>query len=318
MKKIFTYFLSVIFFLNQISATANAVTIEKKLKIHQLSNCINIYKDNFNEYIDCLNNEVFSSNKFAKLSTKSKRDIKSLLSIANILGENIEDKFLNEGQVISIWQDILDTKYKKKIKKKKLSQILDDSKCIDKNDYDIFIRCFASEFRNLGVYKSSNLLTKRRIETIMINTLYLTQEDSEVYATAKDNLIGGITYESSDGFDFFFTLMNGLGNDYFKEIKNKSDINWKKVITFIVIAIIVALVAKTVLKKIGGGSKSSVSSSSSKPASGAVNPVNNPRGYYNQLPVNYSYTNKIRYVKPYIDLQAKPWFKVIMKSRFGF
>lgn len=318
MKKFLVYFSSLILIFTQISSTANAVTIEKKLKINQLSNCINIYKDNFNEYIDCLNNEVFSSNKFAKLSIKSKRDIKSLLSIANILGENIEDEFLNEEQVVSIWQDILDTKYKKKIKKKKLSQILDDSNCTNKNDYNIFIRCFASEFRNLGVYKSSNLLTKRRIETIMINSLYLTQEDSEVYATAKNNLIGGITYESSDGFDFFFTLMNGLGNDYFKEIKNKSGINWKKVITFIVIAIIIALIAKKVLKKGSSGGASQSSTSTNSAASSAGNPLNNPRGYYNQLPVKYNYSTKIRYVKPYIDLQAKPWFKVIMKSRFGF
>ena len=241
-----------------------------------------------------------------------------MLSIANILGENIEDEFLNEEQVVSIWQDILDTKYKKKIKKKKLSQILDDSNCTNKNDYNIFIRCFASEFRNLGVYKSSNLLTKRRIETIMINSLYLTQEDSEVYATAKNNLIGGITYESSDGFDFFFTFMNGLGNDYFKEIKNKSGINWKKVITFIVIAIIIALIAKKVLKKGSSGGASQSSTSTNSAASSAGNPLNNPRGYYNQLPVKYNYSTKIRYVKPYIDLQAKPWFKVIMKSRFGF
>ena len=316
MKKIFTYFLSVIFFLNQISATANAVTIEKKLKIHQLSNCINIYKDNFNEYIDCLNNEVFSSNKFAKLSTKSKRDIKSLLSIANILGENIEDKFLKEEQVISIWKDILDTKYKKKIKKKKLSQILDDSKCINKNDYNIFIRCFASEFRNLGVYKSSNLLTKRRIETIMINSLYLTQEDSEVYASAKDSLIGGITYENSDGFDFFFTLMNGLGNDYFKE--KEKEINWKKVITFIIIALIIAYFAKSLLKKGSSGSSQGSASSGTTSTAGATNPVNSATGYYNQIPVKYATNYKITYYKPYIDVTQKTWFKYAMKSRFGF
>jgi len=316
MKKFVVYFSSLILIFTQISSTANAVTIEKKLKINQLSNCTNIYKDNFNEYIDCLNNEVFSSNKFAKLSSKSKRDIKSLLSIANILGENIEDEFLNEKQVISIWKDILDTKYKKKIKKKKLSQILDDSKCINKNDYNIFIRCFASEFRNLGVYKSSNLLTKRRIETIMINSLFLTQDDSKVYASTKDSLTDSLAYENPDGFDFFFTLMNGLGNDYFKE--KEKVINWKKIITFIVIAIIIALIAKKVLKKVSSGGASESSASTNSAASGAGNPLNNPRGYYNQLPVKYNYSTKIRYVKPYIDLQAKPWFKYVIKSRFGF
>ena len=316
MKKFLVYLSSLILIFTQISSTANAVTIEKKLKINKISNCTYLYKENFDKYTECLNNEILDSSQFNKLSVKKKKDIVSLLSIANILSENIEDKFLEEEKVVIIWQDILTTKYKGNIKKKKLSKILDDSSCLDKNNYSIFIRCFANEFRNLGIYKSSDLLTKRRIETIMINSLYLSKKDSIVYAETKSNLLDGIKYENSDGFDFFFTLMNGLGNDYFNE--KEKEIDWKKIITFIVIAIIIALIAKKVLKKGSSGGASQSSTSTNSAASSAGNPLNNPRGYYNQLPVKYNYSTKIRYVKPYIDLQAKPWFKVIMKSRFGF
>ena len=266
MRKIIVFFISSVLVLNSFTTTALATTIENKLKIHEMSNCFNLYENDFFGYVDCLNDQVLDSNKFAKSSTKIKRDIKSLLSIANILSENIEDEFLTEEKVSVIWKDILSTKYRKKIKDKELKKILEGSKCKDKNNYNIFIKCFANEFRSFEIYKSSNLLNKRRIETIMINALYLTQEDSRVYATTKNSLLGGKNYESADGFDFFFTYINGLGTDFF--IKQKKDDSWKKVITFIVIAIIVAILAKGLLKSFSKGSYSSPSGASASSSSG--------------------------------------------------
>ncbi len=110
--------------------------------------------------------------------------------------------------------------------------------------------------------------------------------------------------------------MDKLGSDYF--IKSKNDINWKKVITFIIIAILIAYMAKRLLKKgSSGSSQSSVSSGSTSTAS-ATNPVNSATGYYNQIPVKYATNYKITYYKPYIDVTQKTWFKYAMKSRFGF
>ena len=266
MRKIIVFFISSVLVLNSFTTTALATTIENKLKIHEMSNCFNLYENDFFGYVDCLNDQVLDSNKFAKSSTKIKRDIKSLLSIANILSENIEDEFLTEEKVSVIWKDILNTKYRKKIKDKELKKILEGSKCKDKNNYNIFIKCFSNEFRSFEIYKSSNLLNKRRIETIMINALYLTQEDSRVYATTKNSLLGGKNYESADGFDFFFTYINGLGTDFF--IKEKKDDSWKKVIKFIVIAVIVAILAKGLLKTFSKGSYSSPSGASASSSGG--------------------------------------------------
>ena len=268
MRKIIAFFISSILVLNSFTTAAYAATIENKLKIREMSNCFNLYENDFFGYVDCLNDQVFDSNKFAKSSTKIKRDVKSLLSIANILSENVEDEFLTEEKVSAIWRDILNTKYKKKIKDKELKKILEGSKCQDKKDYNIFIKCFANEFRSFEIYKSSNLLNKRRIETIMINALYLTQEDSRVHATTKNSLLGGVDYESADGFDFFFTYMNGLGTDFF--IKQKKDDSWKKVVKFIIIAIIVAILAKGLLKSFSKSSFSSSSGASASSSSGGL------------------------------------------------
>ena len=58
-------------------------------------------------------------------------------------------------------------------------------------------------------------------------------------------------YEEGDGFEFFFTLMNALGTDYFKKVKHVMMLIGKRVIKFIVIAIIVAYLAKGLLKSAG-------------------------------------------------------------------
>ena len=112
--------------------------------------------------------------------------------------------------------------------------------------------------------------------------------------------------------------MNALGTDYFKKVKDKSDINWKKVITFIIIAILIAYMAKSLLKKGSSGSSQGSASSGTTSTAGATNPVNSATGYYNQIPVKYTTSYKITYYKPYIDLTQKTWFKYAMKSRFAF
>ena len=115
------------------------------------------------------------------------------------------------------------------------------------------------------------------METIVSNALFLTKPGSKVYAQAKNAHGRGKTYESVDGFDYFFTYMNMLGTDYFKKVK--SNVEWKKVITFIVIAIIVAVLAKGLLKSFSIGSYSSPSGASASSSGGltaqqAASPAN--------------------------------------------
>ena len=266
MRKIIVFFISSILVLNSFTTTALAASILSKTKIHEITSCESVLNSSFEAYIECLNDQVFSSKHFLKLSKNKKNDIQSLLAIANILSENIEDEFLSKPKAVSIWNKIINYPYKGKIKKKKLQKVLEQTTCQNKKEFESFIKCFSEEFRNFEVYQKSDLLNKRRMETIVSNALFLTKPGSEVYAVAKIEYQRGKTYGSSDGFDYFFTYMNMLGTDYFKKVK--SNVEWKKIITFIVIAIIVAILAKGLLKSFSKGSYSSPSGASASSSSG--------------------------------------------------
>jgi len=310
MRKLLSYFCCLIIVFNQITTSVNAANILQKTKIHKITNCESVLNSSFETYIDCLNEEIFSSKRFNRLSPNKKNDILSLLAIANILHENIEDNFLDKKRALNLWNQILKQPYKGKIKNKSLQKILEGSNCLDKKVYKVFITCFADEFRNFEIYRNSDLLNKRRIETIMINAQFLTRSYSEVFVETKKKMKEDKIYTSEDGFNFFFTMMDRLGTDYF--IKQKKDISWEKVITFIIIAIIVAYVAKGLLKSSGSGSTASTSSSSSSVASSSGSSLSTSgvaaKGSFG--------TNMFRYA-PANSVLHKPWFKYTF-ARGGF
>ena len=305
MRKILVFFISSILVLNSFTTTVLAASILNKTKIHEITSCESVLNSSFEAYIECLNDQVFSSKHFLKLSKNKKNDIQSLLAIANILSENIEDEFLSKPKAVNIWNKIINYPYKGKIKKKKLQKVLEQTTCSKKNEFESFIKCFSEEFRNFEIYQKSDLLNKRRMETIVSNALFLTKPGSKVYAEAKEANQRTTKYKSSDGFNYFFTYMNLLGTDYFKKVK--SNVEWKKIITFIVIAIIVAILAKGLLKTFSKTSFSSSGSSASASSSGGLssqqmssfaNVRSQPLGFRNMF--RYAPSNSVAHTK---------WFK---------
>ena len=91
MRKLLSYFCCLIIVFNQITTSVNAANILQKTKIHKITNCESVLNSSFETYIDCLNEEIFSSKRFNRLSPNKKNDILSLLAIANILHENIKE-----------------------------------------------------------------------------------------------------------------------------------------------------------------------------------------------------------------------------------
>ncbi|WP_440909140.1 hypothetical protein [Candidatus Pelagibacter sp.] len=265
MKRFIVCLISSILIFNSFTTTVLAGSIIEQTKIHQITSCKKYLISNFELYIECLNEEVFISSHFANLSKNKKNDIQSLLAISNILQENVEDGFISNKKVLTIWNQILESSYKAKIKKKELQKVLEQTTCMDTESYNLFIKCFANEFRNFEIYQKSDLLNKRRIETIVSNALSLTKHNSKVYAFAKNESLKGTTYTPDQGFNYFITYMNYLGTDYYKKVK--SDVNWNKVIKFIIIAIIIAYLSKSLMKSSGGQSSSGSSSASSSTAS---------------------------------------------------
>ena len=304
-KRVLVFFVSFILVYNSFTTSVLAVSVLKKTKIHQITSCEKYLNSKFEKYIDCLNNEVFTSKHFLKLSVNKKNDIQSLLAISNILQENVDDQLLTSQSALMIWNQILNSPYKGKIKKKKLQKVLEQTTCMDDKDYKSFITCFSNQFRNFEIYQKSDLLSKRRMETIVSNALYLTIPSSKVYAEAKNYSDKSVVYSSDEGFNYFITYMNKLGTDYFKKVK--SDVNWNRIIKFIIIAIIVAYLSKSLMKSVGGKSSSGASSSSSAASTGSSGCSSALVGRCTSIFQKNMFRNA-----PASSVLRKPWF------RYGF
>ena len=288
-------------------------TILNQTNFYEIISCYP-NKSSFNEFSECVDNETMTSRKFGLLKKKKKREIFDILAIVNILNEGVEEGFIDDKKAYNNWDQFINSNYKKKISKKKLKKILDESKCENSKDFEKFIFCFNDEFRSYDVYQTADIKTKERMEHVVFNSLILTKENGLVVTLQEKNDFGfeevDKLYEFGDGYDFFFTLMNAFGTNYFKKVKVKSDVDWKKIVTFIVIAIIVAYFAKGLLKSTKGGS-GSVSSSSASSSGGSYS----LSGYGSASQGAFG-KGMFRFA-PRNSVLHKPWFKYTF-ARGGF
>ena len=301
-----------------IAYSKSSKTILDQTDFYEIITC-NPNINSFSEFSVCVDNQTMTSQKLGLLKKRLKREIYDIIAIINILNEGVVEGFIDDEIAYNNWTQFINSNYKKRTSKQKLKKILDESKCNNSKDYDSFISCFNNEFRSYDIYQSSDIKTKERMEHIVFNSLILTKPDGFVYTLEKENIYGveefDQLYESGDGYKFFFTLMNALGTNYFK--KTGDDVDWKKVVKFIVIAIIIALLSKRLLKSSGGsGASSSSSATSSTSASSSASST-------------YSYTfsagnstgsifgkGMFRYA-PKNSVLHKPWFKYTF-ARGGF
>lgn len=268
MKKVICNF-TIIFFL--ISQTVYAKPIIKDKTFKKYIDSCYIFINNFSEFDNCLNEQISSD---FKISKRKLFDLQSLLKITNNINLAKNYDFITNSDALKIWNEIVLMDNKNSKKKIKIEDELNKTNCLKFDDYDDFIECYYSEFRNQEIYKQSNLLDKSRIESIMLNALLLTKDTSFVHTFKKDNRTIDFekVYEGadeSDGFSFFFTMMNNIGTKYFidyKKKKTKEDV--KQIIKFIIIAIVMAYVAKKVFAKSGSSSGSSVNSTTVKQQTG--------------------------------------------------
>lgn len=293
-------------------------TILEKTEFYEIISCYPKI-DSFEEFSLCIDNQTMTSQKLGLLKKKRKREIYDIIAIVNILNEGVTEGFIDDAIAYKNWNQFINSNYKKRTSKQKLKKILDESKCDNSKDYESFISCFNNEFRYYDIYQSADIKTKERMEHIVFNSLILTKPDGLVYTLKKENIYGvekiDQLYEEGDGFDFFFTLMNALGTDYFK--KTGDDVDWKKVVKFIVIAIIIALLAKRLLKS---SSSSGTSSSSSTTSSTTASSSTSSTYSYTFSAGNSTGTifgkGMFRYA-PQNSVLHKPWFKYTF-ARGGF
>lgn len=294
-KAFFTYLFSFIFFLNQVSYSA---TIRTKSNVDRyLLNCDSAQE--FKKYYECFYDNIKINNssvlKNEKLKKKD-RELQNLLELAQLINVAIDSEFITSKSATQEWLKILDSKYSKKIKKKKLKESINESKCLNEDQFEYFINCFYGDFRNLSVYKNSDLLTKNRIETLMLNSMHLKNDigDGFVVTLDKNDLYESTFAGDDDGFIFFLMTMDGLGSDFYK--KKDLDIDYKKVLMFIAIVVIISLVAKGVLSKSGGNTGSYSSGTTSATAKTSSS----------SLRYTYSYA-------PTSSIVQRPWFKYVYR-----
>lgn len=333
MRKILIYSISILLILNP--SFVYSKSILKKTNFYQIINCENI-KSNFQDFIDCVDNETLYSEELSKLKYKKFTEIQDIIAIINILNKSVEEKFLNDKLAFQNLSIFLNSNYKSKSSKKKLEKILDQSNCTDKMKYEEFIECFNGEFRMYDIYQSANIRTKERIEHIVFNSLILTKSDG-IVITLKKNIIGDLfedqdIYENDfiegEGYDFFLSLMGALGTNYFvkpdykvkkynfkpsKDFSEKNKTEWGKVIKFILIAIVVAYAAKGLIKAVKGvkTTGSAASSNATSASSGSYSLSTSGVAAKGSLGKNL-----FRYA-PKSSVLNKPWFKYTL-LRGGF
>ena len=320
MKLIFLFLISFSLIVNPTIAYSKAKkTILEKTEFYEIISCYPKI-DSFEEFSSCVDNQTMTSQKLGLLKKKKKREIFDMLAIVNILNEGITEGFIDNKTAYNNWNQFINSNYKKRSSKQKLKKILDESNCENSEDYESFINCFNNEFRSYDIYQSADIKTKERIEHIVFNSLILTKPEGLVITLKKENIYGiedfDRLYEEGDGYEFFFKLMNALGTNYFK--KTGDDVDWKKVVKFIVIAIIVAYLAKSLLKSSGssGTSASSSSSSSSAAASTSKSSYSYSLSYSGSAAQGAFGKGMFRYA-PKTSVLQKPWFKYTF-ARGGF
>ena len=317
MNLIFLFIISFSLIINPTIAYSKSFkSIKDKTKFYEIINC---YPDDnlFNEFSECIDNQTMTSQKLGLLKDKKKQEIFDLIAIANIINESVSYGFVDNNTAFNNWNKFINSNYKKRISKQKLKKILDESKCENSENYESFINCFNDEFRSYDIYQSADIKTKERMEHIVFNSLILTNPDGLVYTLKKENIyIDELDklYEHGDGYDFFFTLINALGTNYFK--KKESDIDYKKIIKFIVIAIVVAYLAKSLLKSSGGSTASSSTSSSTSAASSSSTASSYSLSYSGSAAKGAFGKGMFRYA-PKTSVLQKPWFKYTF-ARGGF
>lgn len=246
-----------------------AKSIYQKTNFHKVS--CNIDDLDFNDFFLCLDSNMFNDIGIKWNKSKKTNEIKHLLYIASTIADAVNENFIDNQQAKNSWLKLINSNYKsKRIKKIELQKILDNSQCIDKNIFHEFINCFYSEFRDLSFYQNANIINKYRIENIILNSLYLSKPDGVVYSYKALGFTLPKKYENEDGFFFFNDYLSKIGSDYFLKMSNYDKEQIKKVLTFIVVALILSYVAKNLLSKTVSKGSSSASGTTSATSSSST------------------------------------------------
>lgn len=324
MKKLGAYL--IIFSLLNLNILQAKTPIKEKLLVGNLKNCLNfsgqIYFQNYEQFYNCLNYEILEVPSKYSSNKKTYQDMVELISIFNFHYLSMNEKYINNEEALVISNELINFDYVKKFKKQKIDKILKNISCGSGKNFENFIKCFYQEFRSLQVYQSSTILTKKDMEKIMYNSLQLidgvpvatenrvTYEDKSISFGKRSNM-----FIKKGGYDYFYNAMDKIGEEYYTKFK-LSDEQVNKILMFIAISIITAMIMEKLIsvksKGSGGGTTQVGYKTSSSGTSVASSQAPAPFFKFHNTPKSYLF----KYAPPNSVLR-KPWFRYTV-LRGGF
>ena len=167
MKIIFLFLISFSLIINPTIAYSKSIkSIADKIKFYTIIDCSKFNdsdKYNFEDFLDCVDQQSISSQSLTNLKEKRKVEIFDAIAIAGIINDSVDYGYVDQNNAFNNWNTFINSNYKKKTDKQKLKNILDSSKCRNLSNYKEFINCFNSEFRDYEIYQSSSIKTKERM-----------------------------------------------------------------------------------------------------------------------------------------------------------
>jgi len=203
MKRIIVYLTIIIFSFNNISYANN------------LNNYFGIDKficdknADFDVFIECVEDKLIIQAKY-KNSFDYRKDAINFLNINLIYSDLINEKLINNNKAYALYEQLINAD--NEIILKDLENLILSSKCLDKNDFSVFINCINNEFRSYPIYQKNNLENKSRFEEMMFNLLMNINGNKIIFIDLNSQ---EIEFNNDDGFKYFELMLDKIAQNYF-------------------------------------------------------------------------------------------------------
>lgn len=316
----------IIVFIIIISFSSNNLAYAERLNVYfdlNKNNCSQ--KLDFDLFVQCLEKELTKQTKY-KNSFEYRKNTISFLNIGFIYSDLASQKIINNKKAYELYDYLVTSDYSSELSESLENTIL-SSKCLDKNNFSIFINCLNDEFRSYSIYKKNSLENKFRFEEMMFNLLMNDKGSKVVFVDTNDN---AIEFNKDKGFQYFEMMLDKISQDYFKNdsgimlsgeeaifLVDKSEQIRDALILIVAIIAISYVASKVVPKVIDKLTASSGSSGSSVSSSSTVSSA--------QSSTTYTYSNAgqfmpnlFRYAPQNSILRHAHFKRLLVSGRLGF
>ncbi len=202
----------IVVFIVIISFFSNNLLYAERLNVYfELDRIDCSKKIDFNLFVECLEKKLTEQNKY-KNSFKYRKDTIAFLNIGFIYSDLVREKIINNQKAYKKYNYLVDEDYNNQLTKNLENTIL-SSKCLDLNNFSIFINCLNDEFRTYPIYQKNTLENKFRFEEMFFNLLMHNKGSKLVFVDTNDKVI---EFKNEEGFQYLELMLDKISQDYFK------------------------------------------------------------------------------------------------------